>query len=67
MVPRSAAFDVEESGSDHFPNLETVQAAALPLFAGELGRVLQALLESGALVIQDGKIITNPAHERRSE
>lgn len=60
----SKPFEVAELGGDKYPDLETVQGLALPLLAGELVGVLRGLLESGALIIQDGKIIVNPEKER---
>lgn len=64
MTRRSARLEVVELGGDRFPDMETVQGAALPLLTGELGRVLRGLLESGALVVRDGKIVVNPEKER---
>jgi hypothetical protein len=53
-------LQVEEIGSDRFPDLHTAQDAALPLISEHLQTLLRDLLEHGVLVIIDGKIIPNP-------
>ncbi len=61
---KSPAIQVEEISGDQYPDLETVQSAALSLLADNLSFVIRSLLERGVLVNVDGKIIPNPDLEK---
>jgi hypothetical protein len=60
---KSPALQVEEISGDQFPDLVTAQNAALSLLADNLQSVIQDLLERGALVNVEGKIIPSPELE----
>ena len=60
---KSPAIQVEEINGDQYPDLATVQTAALSLLADDLSFVVRSLLERGVLVNVKGKIIPNPELE----
>ena len=57
---KSPVLQIEEISGDQYPDLETAQAAALPLLADNLVSVIHDLLERGVLVNVNGKIIPSP-------
>lgn len=56
----------EYPGTQH-ADLATAQRAALPRLADNLASVIRDLLESGDLVIVDGKVIPNPQRTKPNE
>lgn len=60
MPRKSPDIVIEEIPGNDYPDLETVQRAALPSLADNLASVIRDLLERGILVNIDGKIIPNP-------
>ena len=60
---KSPTLQIEEISGDRYPDLETAQAAALPLLAVNLVSVIHDLLEREVLVKVNGKIIPNPKLE----
>ena len=60
---KSPALQVEEISGDQYPDLVTAQDAARALLADNLQSVIQDLLERGALVNVEGKIIPSPELE----
>jgi hypothetical protein len=57
---KASTLQVEEMPGDEFPDLESAQRAALPAMSASLQVVIRDLLESGELIIVDGKIVPNP-------
>lgn len=57
MSKKAQVIDIEEIPGEKFPDLQSVQIAALPLITESLQSVIRELLESGDLVLIDNKII----------
>lgn len=57
---RLQPLHIEEIGGDKFPSLEASQRAALAATVFDLADMIRALLASGSLIIQNGRIIPNP-------
>jgi hypothetical protein len=61
---KSPSITIQETGGEQFPDLESAQRAALPQFAGYLQSIIKDLLDQGALMNVDGKIIPAPTPEQ---
>jgi hypothetical protein len=60
-MPRKAPeITVDEKAGDKFPSLEAVQRAAIDELSQHLANTIRDLIESGRLVICNGKIIPCP-------
>jgi hypothetical protein len=60
-MPRKAPeITVDEKAGDKFPSLEAVQRAAIDELSQHLANTIRDLIESGCLVICNGKIIPCP-------
>ena len=60
-MQKAPSLQVEEISGDEYPDLESVQRAAMPFMAEDLKNVVLSLLEKGVLIkTADGKIIPNP-------
>ena len=57
MPKKAQEIEIEEIPGEKFPDLQSVQIAALPLITESLQSVIRELLESGDLVLIDNKII----------
>ena len=57
LSPQVESFQVEEYGGDDFPDLASAQRAALPILARDLAKTLRAMLASGALRLENGRIV----------
>jgi len=57
MAPKTPKLTLEEIPGDKFANLAAAQQAALSATAFDLASTIRALLESGAPVNQNGRII----------
>jgi hypothetical protein len=57
MPRKSPDFTLEENSGDQYPDLATAQRAALKATAADLVTILRALLASGVLIQQAGKIV----------
>ena len=57
MHKRAQIMDIEEIPGEKFPDLQSVQIAALPSITESLQSVIRELLESGDLVLINNKII----------
>ncbi|MBW7918662.1 MAG: hypothetical protein IT296_02800 [Anaerolineae bacterium] len=62
MAPKTPTLTLEEIPGDDYQSLAEAQASALAGTASDLVSTIRALLSSGALVNQNGKII--PADTR---
>jgi len=60
MAPKSPTLSLEEISGEIFPNLAAAQRSTLAETASDLLSTLRALLDTGALVNQNGRIIPNP-------
>ena len=61
----SKPLHIEPIGGDQYPDLETVQRAALPQLAESFQGLVKDLLQKGLLVNVNGKIIPNPTLEAK--
>jgi hypothetical protein len=66
MRPKTPPFTLEEHPGDRYPDLETAQRLALPSMARDLAATIQALLEEGVLIIEEGQIKPNPRLEDKN-
>lgn len=57
MPKKAQVIDIEEIPGEIFPDLQSVQLAALPSITESLQSVIRELLESGDLVLINNKII----------
>ncbi|MFZ5910414.1 MAG: hypothetical protein ACOYYU_10400 [Chloroflexota bacterium] len=60
MAPKTPTLSLEEISGAKFANLATAQRSSLAETASDLLSTLRALLATGALVNQNGRIIPNP-------
>lgn len=60
MPRQSPVVTLEESPGTKYPDLTAAQRHSLAETACDLAATIRALLESGALVNQNGRIIPNP-------
>jgi len=60
MPKKAPVIAIEEKPGDKYPDLESAQDAALSLISASLQALIRDLLERGALINANGKIIPNP-------
>ena len=60
MSKSKASLVLDEFSGDKYPDLMAAQRLALPAFVNCLEPIIRELLDSGDLVILDGRIIPNP-------
>ena len=60
MPRKSPDLKIEEMPGNQYQNLEDAQSAALKTTAADLAETMRSLLESGVLVVENGKVIPNP-------
>ena len=60
MAPHTPTLSLEEYPGDKFQSLAAAQRHALAETASDFVSTIRAMLESGALINQNGKIIPNP-------
>jgi hypothetical protein len=59
-MKKSPALQLEEISGEQYPDRQAAQRAALPQFTESLRAIIRELLERGALVNDNGKIIPGP-------
>jgi hypothetical protein len=52
-------FEITTISGNQFPDLQSAQRAALPFVADNLQVVIEDLIQRGALVVTNGKLIPN--------
>ena len=57
-------FALEEIGGDHFADITQAQQAALSQLAADMANTLRALIASGALAVQGGRVIVTEVKTR---
>ena len=60
MPKKAPMIAIEEMPGDKYPDLDAAQSAALSLISASLQALIRDLLERGALINANGKIIPNP-------
>jgi len=60
MPSKAPNITLEEIPGDQFRDLDAAQSAALSLISASLQALIRDLLERGALINANGKIIPNP-------
>jgi hypothetical protein len=60
MPRQGPEVSLEEASGTKYPDLAAAQLHALAETASDLAETIHALLDSGVLVNQDGRIIPNP-------
>ena len=67
MPRKSPDLKIEEMPGNQYQNLEDAQSAALKTTAADLAETMRSLLESGVLVVENGKVIPNPDNKPLKE
>jgi hypothetical protein len=62
-MTRAKPFTLEECTGERYPDLATVQRLALSDLAADLAAIFKAMLATGELIQENGKIIPNPGKE----
>jgi hypothetical protein len=57
MPRKSPNLKLEEIPGNQYQNLEDAQSAALKATAADLAETMRALLESGVLIVENGKAV----------
>jgi hypothetical protein len=67
MPRKSPNQKLEEMPGNQYQNLEEAQSAALKATAAGLVVIIRSLLESGSLIVENGKLDTNPDKKLQKE
>ena len=67
MARKSKPFIIEEQPGDRYPDLETVQKLVVQPFANELANMVQSMLVSGELTIEDRRVIISNSLKGKEE
>lgn len=65
MPRKSPVFTVEEISGNQYGSLEDAQKAALKATAADLAQIIRLRIESGDLIIVNGKVVPNPEKKKK--
>jgi hypothetical protein len=60
MLKPAQVIEIEIEPGDHYSTLDDARRAALPFLVDSMLSVIQELLDSGELIIDDSQLIPNP-------
>jgi len=67
MPRKSPNLKIEEIPGNQYQSLEDAQKAALKATAADIVLKIRSLLESGVLIVENGKVVPNPDKKPQKE
>jgi hypothetical protein len=67
MPRKSPNLTIEEISGNQYNSLEEAQKAALKATAADLVQIIRARIESGDLIIVNGKVVPNPERSKQQQ